>query len=117
LDKNLAEFAIREYVQIHLLDIGSCLRTSRAGEPTTTELSATSLLTTEPAPITTFSPMLTPGRIQAFVPIEVKLPIEHRPVIRTPGEISTKSPTVLPCETEACTFNSTPLPIFTFEVT
>ena len=40
-----------------------------AGFPATMELSGTSLVTTLPAPTIEFSPIVTPGRIVAAIPI------------------------------------------------
>ena len=52
-----------------------------AGIPTTKQLSGTSLVTTEPAPIITFLPIVNFGKIVAFVPILQYLPIVQFPEI------------------------------------
>ena len=47
----------------------------RAGFPAATQLAGMSFVTTEPAPMTTLSPMVTPGRMQAFPPIQTFSPM------------------------------------------
>jgi hypothetical protein len=49
-------------------------RTTRAGEPTTTVFAGTSFVTTEPAPTTALSPMLTPGSTVTFAPSQIVWP-------------------------------------------
>jgi hypothetical protein len=44
--------------------------TTTAGFPATTLLGSTLLVTTEPAATTEFSPMVTPFKITAFIPIQ-----------------------------------------------
>ena len=51
-------------------------RIMRAGTPATSELSGISYVTTDPAATTTLFPMLTPGRIVTFPPIQTSLPID-----------------------------------------
>lgn len=46
-----------------------------AGLPATTTFDGTSLTTTAPAPITTLSPIVTPGQMIAFPPIQTLFPI------------------------------------------
>ena len=48
----------------------------RAGTPAARELSGISFVTTDPAATTTLLPMLTPGRIVTFPPIQTSLPID-----------------------------------------
>ncbi len=48
---------------------------NRAGFPATIVLGATSLVTTEPAPTTAFSPTVTPGKIVAPAPIHALRPM------------------------------------------
>lgn len=50
-------------------------RTTRHGLPTATLPAGMSCVTTLPAPIMALSPMLTPGRMQAWPPIHTLLPI------------------------------------------
>ena len=50
-------------------------RITFAGLPTASELSGISFVTTAPAPITQPFPMMTPGQITAFPPIQQSLPI------------------------------------------
>ena len=45
------------------------------GLPTATTLDGISLVTTDPAPIVTLSPMVTPGRMVTLPPIHTLLPI------------------------------------------
>lgn len=48
---------------------------TRAGEPTAIAAAGTSFVTTEPAPTTALSPMVTPGRITEPEPIQAFLPM------------------------------------------
>lgn len=57
------------YIQSSILS--SKLVINFAGFPPTIVLGATSLVTTEPAATTEFSPTVTPGRIVALEPIQV----------------------------------------------
>lgn len=50
-------------------------RTLRAGDPSTTVPARTSLVTTEAAATTALSPMLTPGRMVTFEPIQTLRPM------------------------------------------
>ena len=50
-----------------------------------------SFVTTEPAPIVTFFPIFTFGKIVEFVPINVNAPIVQLPETLTSGQSSTKS--------------------------
>src|SRR5436309_2064764 len=52
------------------LALGSSLRMTRAGLPTATENAGTSAATTDRAPITAPSPIVTPGRMQQSNPIQ-----------------------------------------------
>ena len=52
-----------------VLDYSSIFLINFAGFPATTVLSGTSFVTTLPAPTMEFSPMVTPGRIVAAIPI------------------------------------------------
>src|SRR5213076_772031 len=49
--------------------------TTIAGFPATTEFGSTLLVTTEPAATTEFSPIVTPFKITAFMPIQTLSPI------------------------------------------
>ena len=50
-------------------------RSTRQGFPTATTPAGMSFVTTEPAPMTASSPMVTPGRIVTFAPIQTRFPI------------------------------------------
>lgn len=56
-----------------------------AGTPHATELSEIFLLTTEPAPIILFSPIVTPGRIVTLAPIKTLFSILMRPILVYPN--------------------------------
>lgn len=67
--------------------------TTFAGFPTTTLRSATSLVTTDPAPTVTPLPILTPGRMTQDPPSQQSVPMEmglaaSLPLVSTPREIS-----------------------------
>jgi hypothetical protein len=60
---------------MHRLDHGSPVtdhncRTTTAGFPATTVLDSTLFVTTDPAATTEFSPIVTPFKITAFMPIQ-----------------------------------------------
>jgi len=65
-----------------------------AGIPATIQLSGMSFVTTAPAATITFEPILILGKIVAFEPIVVKLPILQFPRILAPGDISTNFPII-----------------------
>lgn len=56
-----------------------------AGLPAARLFGGIFLVTTEPAPITVLSPILTPLRIIAFVPIHTRLPIDTGAVFTYPS--------------------------------
>ena len=65
---------------------------TRHGFPTATEHDGISLTTTEPAPIVTLSPMVTPGKMVTLPPIQTLLPMvtgsaHSRRVLRSEGSI------------------------------
>ena len=63
-----------------------------AGTPATIVLSGTSVVTTAPAAIVTFLPIVILGKIVAFAPTLLKSPIVTFPRILADGDISTKLP-------------------------
>ena len=102
-----------------------------AGTPLTIEFFSTSFTTTELAPIMAFSPILTPGRIQAFIPIHAPFSITTAALKEVPWEIIDFSKSLLlwveseiytlsaintssPIFTDWYAFNWKSLPIFVF---
>ncbi len=63
-----------------------------AGLPKTNESSGMFFVTTEPAPTTEFTPILTFGKIVALVPMNTLSPISQFPEIPTLGQISVNAP-------------------------
>ena len=72
-----------------------------AGTPTATEYGSMLLVTTEFAPITAPSPMVTPDKTHTWLPIQTLLPIRIPPLecsVLWVGGSDKSSKSVLPCE-------------------
>ena len=66
-----SDLAISRQIRIYLF----IFLTTRQGLPTATTLEGMSFVTTEPAPMTVPSPIVTPGNTTTFAPIQQPLPM------------------------------------------
>lgn len=99
-------------ISIYKSGTGSTFFTTFAGEPTATEKSAMSLVTTLPAPIVQPLPIVTPGMIVTFPPIQLSSPIETGFAYSTPSRRERTSVSWVAAKMDTKGPNETRLPIF-----
>jgi hypothetical protein len=75
LKKIISIKRVTDVIKLTLVFYFSNFLITLAGLPTANEFAGTSLVTTDPAPIVLPEPMVTPGQITVFPPIQQSLPM------------------------------------------